>query len=1074
MKKLNLLFAASLLAFGLNVQAQDRMWGEDFEAGLGFFTDSVPADYIYGLEYYIGRDAGNGTWDESKHTAGFLKVDTIIELYHAIAPVNNPSQRIDVVSVEYDPSAKHQKELTDLGGIGGHYYLQYVSGPSQYTFNQWGGAPGVTNDYEANVFVRGLPIEDGNSYRVSYYMMMHNDAASKDSAQVDLRLMRGWYNSEMAFALAGSGNQGKQFTQTVKSTDEGFQEDKWKRYTYMTYYTNDSIANNGVHANGYWWVDEWRKELWARRDQFDMATIEQFMDSSTYEKSDNAKWGWIKQPDTYFLRFSFQGPHSLYQIDDIELYNSWIGGAESNVDIIRVNFGYQTNLIDIANSNGIGQIEVPTNAYKLVGYDDLFEEYVDFSDAVYAAEFHKDGYLYLWIDFSLSEDEVVQMYETLNDFAEIYFDFHNSILPADMQLKYTGDMFPRSEDAEWCKTKLVPDFEGEIVHPNIGISAVPVALLPPSVVTTDPENGAFGLNKDKGDNKTIKNITVNFNKPVYAKDVTAAFVSKDKSQEIKATNVRYINDAKTSIMFDMPVDKAGILEGDSVYLTIQNAKALNEAGTAPAEGAKAGDPYVMYLFFGDAAHVLADAATLASINYTLLTDAYEAAQVVVEASEDPAYGGPARDAFIALFNQSNPEALLEANYNPSVFKNAAEALDAATKAQQDRMTNVDAYKTIVSKANDMIDTYAEMFGDMKVFKDLQAVMAKYGNLDVPSLSNEELAEVVKTITDAYNNCNVEVLTYTVTTRQIKGLAALNEELGVELPADIAAQVAAVAEDNQKLAQVLKLEAKKAIYTKLAGGATPDSLDVTDFITNASLYFTGVLGKEIKEEWYSYASCNRYVLNSGVMTTVFPGWAVECTAGSVPCGYGDERGGISRGDADGDHGGYVQPGKASEGHIAADWTSGFVLEQVATDLPNGIFTLTVDFGGGEDNIANQYLTANGDSVKADAGQYEVTIALDGVTVDADSMAIKMEHKGVSAWARADNFHMYMTGALEGFDYGAAAAEVDKQIQEAVTIVDPVNASTEEYKYYNLNGVKVEAAKGVVIRVAADGTAEKVLY
>lgn len=1058
MKKLNLMLAASALLLGSYANAQETLWEQGFERGLEFFTDSVPADSIMGLQYYIGRDAGNGTWDVTTYKEDhYLELDTVIYLFHGIAPVNNPAQRIDAVTIEQF-EGDDAEQIVKQGGTPGDFYMKYVAGPSSYGFNMWGGAPGVTNDYEANVFVRGLPVTDESSYRVSYFMKMGSPV---DSCQVDLRLMRGWYNSEKAFTT--SGNSGAtEWTQVVKiDTTLHIDQSAWQRYTYMTYYINDSVANKAVHQNGYWWVDEWKGTLWRNRDQFPEDTIKMFANNENLDSATNATWGWIVQPDTYFLRFSFQGPNSTYMVDDIHLVHSWIGAAEYCGNMIRVDFGYETNLKTIANSNGIGQIQLPENAYKVTGFDELVGQ--TFSFDITTAEYHNDGYLYLWADMEAGDS-----FEYYND---VKVSFFNSLLPADLQLKYTSSTkYPKALDTEWAKTKIVPDFEEEAVLPR-SFSAVNVFYLPPSVKDSNPDEGSFNLDLAKT-NKVI----VNFSKEVYAKgtDGVVLYLQGSEFESAKLmTTTGYTDDTYKNVEFAFPADVKS-LKGDYTF-TVRNAKALDvfaleEGIITTLEGATAAENFDIHVSFGPADKTAE--GTSAKKNYDLLKAAYDAAmeQQAYGEIDETVYGGTAFNEFKAIVAANEPDAFFVSHTSPKEFAAAADALKAATETIKARFANVDAFVNIKSTIETLFASFAENYSEEPTYKALQSVYNQYQGINVPNTSNEDLATIVAAMKDAYNKANNVIQTVEITTRQIKSLAQLNSELGVTLDANTATELANCKEDNQKLAKILKLNATKALYGKLANGPI-DTLDVTGFITNPTLYFTGVLGKEIKQEWYQYASCNRYVLNNGVeFTTVFPGWTIISSTGSVACGYGDTR---EPADADPDHGGYVEEGFASEGHIGADWSSNFNLKQTATELPNGVFTLTVNFGGGESNKANQYLTANGDTVAADGGQYETLVALEGVKVTDQTMAIEMNHKGCNAWSRADNFGLKLTGALEGFDYAAAIADIEKQIAEATDGVQALEA-TDDVEYYNLNGVRLSAPeKGVMIRVN-NGVAEKVLY
>lgn len=167
--------------------------------------------------------------------------------------------------------------------------------------------------------------------------------------------------------------------------------------------------------------------------------------------------------------------------------------------------------------------------------------------------------------------------------------------------------------------------------------------------------------------------------------------------------------------------------------------------------------------------------------------------------------------------------------------------------------------------------------------------------------------------------------------------------------------------------------------------------------------------------------------------------------------------------------YVEPGFAIDGAVWADWTSQFTLTQTATDLPNGVYTLVANFGGGEDNIANQYVTANGDTVAAGSAQDPNPVYLEGIKVTENKMDIKANHQGCNAWARLNEFSMSFTGAIEGFDYGTEAAKMDEKINEALTVVDAAEVDAADAKFYNFNGI--EAKEGLLIKVQ-NGKASKI--
>ena len=146
-----------------------------------------------------------------------------------------------------------------------------------------------------------------------------------------------------------------------------FTTDRWTQHT-DDVLQNDSVANRHMYKHGYWWTNSW-------------ATTDT-VTGKTYDQ--------IQQFDKYFFRLSFRYPGRTYYIDDISLYKSNIGGAEFNGDVLRVDFGYQTNLADLAKKDPTGAIELPGEYFRLVSHPTM-----EMRTSVLSAEYHADGYLYL-------------------------------------------------------------------------------------------------------------------------------------------------------------------------------------------------------------------------------------------------------------------------------------------------------------------------------------------------------------------------------------------------------------------------------------------------------------------------------------------------------------------------------------------------------------------------------------------------------------------------------------------------------------------------------------------------------
>src|SRR5574344_1637335 len=495
MKNRDFMIAGSLLlGFCLTAQAQkndDQLYFYGFEDNLTSFTDSSkPLDSIMKLRYYTKADDGAGSKDITGWTLDPVEYDTALYLLNGLSP-----HRADVYSAVYVETDQHQEDMKKLGAVGGNYYLHVKTGK-----NSDGGTT-ESADYQGCLFIRNIPIEDYTSYRLVYYRKTDQPSQAKMYSGI----LRGYYNSEKSISMDGENASGTEFMMHETSGITS----NWQRVTLMTYYQNDSVANHHCYKAGYWWTSGWSRLA---------------ADGSGQERV------YIEQPDKFFVRLTFSAPETDYYIDDIALYKSSIGGAESNVNIIRVNFGYATNLKDLANASDLKSIELPGEYFTITGVDSFIENSagvtrgLDETDAdfkarcgekafyersdipVTSAEYHNDGYMYIF----LADNESTGEPQNCDFYGDIRISFTNPVDNPKMALKYNGTLFPNSLDTTWVKAgKLVPNFSNEFVLPNASVSATPVALLAPTALRIEPTTGSFKLPT------TTTTVKVRFNKPVY-------------------------------------------------------------------------------------------------------------------------------------------------------------------------------------------------------------------------------------------------------------------------------------------------------------------------------------------------------------------------------------------------------------------------------------------------------------------------------------------------------------------------------------------------------------------------------
>jgi hypothetical protein len=286
-----------------------------------------------------------------------------------------------------------------------------------------------------------------------------------------------------------------------------------------------------MYQAGYWWSSSWLKNI------------------------DGTDYNMIVQPDQYFVRLSFSGPGVTYYVDDMALTKSWIAGAEYNKNIMRVDFGYDTNLKELADATPLKAIPFPAENIAITGE----EEGEEFELVIASAEYHNDGYLYIWID----QDDDFEYYENVK------VSFKNPETD-DLQLTYDGSLYPMALDTIWAKTKILPDFSGEPAFFNPSISAISIDQFPPTYVSSVPEDGSFNLEG------TMNSFDVTFNKKVNVKvnnydpsDTTSVIVVMRAAgtQEIWVPTA--YNEETYTVTFSRQAGNTSTLAGDYEFDIVQ-------------------------------------------------------------------------------------------------------------------------------------------------------------------------------------------------------------------------------------------------------------------------------------------------------------------------------------------------------------------------------------------------------------------------------------------------------------------------------------------------------------------------
>lgn len=549
-----------------------QIFFQNFEAGWDEWS-TTPIDSITVLEYYDHQGTENGTsfkpWtDPQNWKKGIIRNDTSMILYNGIKPTDDPNEMPnknnnfpnEVYGTVKDIDAARTEAMSTFGEAdkGGDYVLSYTSDTCTLAANTWGTYKGgYTANYRRNLFVRGLPIEDSTSYRLTFYIKANRVAGhnrSESAPRLSAGVFRGYYHAEKPFSMGLEANSSSdrarkyKYNAQFEYTKEEF-TGEWEKINLMTYYINDSIANNFVFVDGYWWASgDW---TWKAKT-----------DSTESTNPKDYDLNYIVQPDKFFVRLGFVSDYTEFKVDNLSLTKSWIAGCEYDKDKMRVDFGYKTNLGDLAKAayaqNKIDAVEVVNtkNAYVDVWgqKDNGSWERVPIA----SIEYHGDGYMYMFTP-TVNGNKVM-----FKSYKQVLVTFRNPVDKPELALKYTGkgtsatEGFPMGTDTTWIKDgKIVPNFYNELATPNPNIfdGVFSMKELPPVMQESEFEEGSFGLDPSTRELwfKYSREVVMPANAEDYSKFI--AYVGEEVwTPSWDAQNSR--------VVITRPVDKTDPLSGD--------------------------------------------------------------------------------------------------------------------------------------------------------------------------------------------------------------------------------------------------------------------------------------------------------------------------------------------------------------------------------------------------------------------------------------------------------------------------------------------------------------------------------
>lgn len=616
-------------------------------------------------------------------------------------------------------------------------------------------------------------------------------------------------------------------------------------------------------------------------------------------------------------------------------------------------------------------------------------------------------------------------YGTIADGAKVVVTFTNPE-DAKYRLLYTrGDNLGNA----------VENFEQESKYDG-EISILPSSWLSPDLEESDPEEGSFCLPA------STKTFTLTFDKPVKASKMVAKL---DGSEALTV-----VPDAENEAVVKlMRAPSAAALAEGKHKINVTKVYAKND------EQEYEDSPVELTFSIGEPA---VDGK---------LQRALDAAKVVLENSEDARFQGDAYAELKAAVEKYDVEAI---NYTkPSEVQAALDDLSGKNEAQTQHYNSCKKYDENISKLETIV-AENEKFAAVPLYAELKTLFEKYQGkvlTDDKQLAdaNAELDSNVKLGNDMFTtgpsdngNCGLKVLVE----RLRLGAESLKANFGAADDDELVVAVDNAYTDDDELAQYIKNTITTKVYEKLAAGdaslfsqtedeegnVTKSGPDMTVFVKNPNFYAKDGGHKGFNAENVPGWTSN-LANNPGLWTT----WGSARNIDGLP-----------------------------EDCAFTTWYGNFNVEQTVTDLPAGVYNITIygsewlNNGGGDDpKEINSFVYAKtsdtpaveeGETEDRDvnyattltcfhAGQYSMSGAHKlEVTVTDGKLTFGIAMRGDSQYLFG-KAELTLVGPAEGVDY---AQELQK-FQTGIETVKTTNSAV----FYDLQGRRVAApSKGLYIK------------
>ena len=341
-------------------------------------------------------------------------------------------------------------------------------------------------DFEGNTWDRGfkvgnLQLKENTAYRVGFWVKAdptHFDAGTGN--EVNNKLKSTLSIGKEYFDMPISTASGQQYYYTWDNMTG-----EWKHFSYVTYFTNKA----------------------------DQDALSESYSGKTDSQGNKVSEVGDPFPDTYFITINMYNPGE-YILDDIVLEEGVTFNQATFVDdVIKLDFGYPTNIADLAKAaNGTLTLDPAQVSVTINGT----------AAPVEFLEGKSDGFLYIFLNetYASPEDEVKVSFTPA----------------ADCPIVYNTDRRPSADVTAEMK---VLGFTGETAYFDDTIDAMPAAWAPAVMVSSNPENESFEI-----DGATFKNIAITYDK-VVSLDMASATITKNGVSKDLTSGMSLSEDGKT-------------------------------------------------------------------------------------------------------------------------------------------------------------------------------------------------------------------------------------------------------------------------------------------------------------------------------------------------------------------------------------------------------------------------------------------------------------------------------------------------------------------------------------------------